>query len=137
MQIDLLQTFHTLSHFAHYMCLFLTLNFELCSSPLLLRLYKQPLTNQTQPDVAPTCCYKSFPGNWQFFLEGCRASHSGLKYSLSLTVCLNHTLIYKYLINTELYLNFSKYIDELLVVKSLINILKFTYFSIHFLQYPF
>ena len=35
-------------------------------------------------------------------------------------------VIHKYLINTELYLTFSKYGDKLLVVKSLINILKFT-----------
>ena len=34
--------------------------------------------------------------------------------------------------DTELYINFSKYIDELLVVKGLTNILKFTYFNIHF-----
>ena len=34
-------------------------------------------------------------------------------------------VIHSYLINTELYLTFSKYNDELLVVKSLANILKY------------
>ena len=89
-------------------------------------------THQAQWDVAPTCCYQGFPGSWQFFLEGCRASHHGSKHCLSPTVWLIHSVIRKYLINTELYVNFSKYIDELLVAKSLTNILKFTYFNIHF-----
>ena len=47
-------------------------------------------------------------------------------------VSLNHTVICKYLINTELYLSFSKYVDKLLVMESLINILKFAYFNIVF-----
>ena len=44
--------------------------------------------------------------------------------------CLNHTVIHKYITNAELYLTFSKYGDKSLVVKSLINILKFAYFNI-------
>ena len=39
---------------------------------------------------------------------------------------LNHTVVHKHLINKELYLTLSKYVDKLLVVKSLINILKFS-----------
>ena len=61
-----------------------------------------------------------------------RASHS-----FNPTVCLNHTVIHKYLIITEPYLAFSKYIDKLLVVKSLINILKLTYFNIVFYSFFF
>ena len=45
--------------------------------------------------------------------------------------------IHKYLNNTRFYINFSKYISELVVAKSLTNIRKFTYFNIHFLQYLF
>ena len=87
--------------------------------------YQLGTTHQTHRDVAPTCFYQGFPGSWQFFLEGCRASHHGSKHSLSPVVCLNHMAIHKYLIHTELYLNFSKYGDQLLVVKSLANILKY------------
>ena len=46
----------------------------------------------------------------------------GLKHSIGPGVCLNDTVI-----NTEVYLTFSKYGGKLLVVKSLLNILKFTY----------
>ena len=106
--------------------------FEVASALVQTTTHQPGTTNQTQRDVTPTCCYQGFPGSWQFFFEGCRASHRGSKHSLSPTVCLNHTVICKYLINTELYINFSKYIDELLVAKSLTNILKFTYFNIHF-----
>ena len=77
-------------------------------------------THQAQRDVSPTCFYQGFPGSWQFFLEGCRVSHHGL----------NH----KHLINTEL---FSKYGDKLLVMKSLLNILKFAYFNIVFYSFFF
>ena len=114
---------------------YLKFPFELHSSQLLLhsyRLHQPGTTHCAQWDVAPTCCCQGFPGSWQFFLEGCRPSHCGSKHSLSPTVCLNHTVIHKYLINTELYLNFSKYNDELLVAKSLTNIPKFTHFKTHF-----
>ena len=87
-------------------------------------------THQAQRDVAPTCFYQGFPGSWHFFLEGCSVSHHGSKRNLSLIVCLNHTVIQKYLINTELYLTFSKYGDKLLTVKCVTNILKFAYFNI-------
>ena len=88
--------------------------------------------HQTQQDVASTCCYQGFSGSWQFFLEGCWASRSGLKHSLIPTVCLNHTVILKYLINTELYINISKYIDELLMAKSFNK-----YSKIHLFQHSF
>ena len=92
-------------------------------------------TNQAQWNVATNCFYQGFLGSWQFFLEGCRAFHSGSKHSLSpTTVCLNHMVIHKY---TELYLTFSKWIDKLLVMKSLVNILKFTYFNIVFYSFFF
>ena len=50
---------------------------------------------------------------------------------------LSHTVIHKYLINTGLYLVFPKYIDKLLVVKSLINILKLNYFNIAYYSFFF
>ena len=75
--------------------------------------------------LCTTCFCKVFPGSWQFFLKGCRASHHGSKHSISPAVCLNHKVIHSYLINTKLYLNFSKYGDKLLVVKSLTNILEY------------
>ena len=92
-------------------------------------------TLQAERDAAPTYFYQGLAGSWQFFLEGCRASHRGLKHSFSVTVCLNHTVIHKYLANKELYLTFSKYVDKLLVVKSLINILKLIYFNIVFYSF--
>ena len=90
-----------------------------------------------------TGCYTNLPLSrlpWeliQFFLEGCRASHHGSKHSLSPTVCLNHTVIHKYLINAEHYLTFSKYFDQLLGVKSLTKILKLTYLIFFFLSFFF
>ena len=39
-----------------------------------------------------TCFYQGFPGSRQFFLEGCRASHWGLKHRPSPLVCLNHSV---------------------------------------------
>ena len=57
------------------------------------------------------------------------------KHSLSSTICFKHTMINKYFTITELYLNFSIYGDKLLVVKSLINILKFTYLNIGFYSF--
>ena len=106
--------------------------FAVASALVLTTTHQQSATHQAQRDVAPNCCYQGFAGSWQFFLESCRVSHCGSKQSLSPTACLNHIVIHKYLINTEPYINFSKYIDKLLVAKSLTNILKFTYFNIHF-----
>ena len=39
-------------------------------------------------------------------------------------------VVHSYLINKELYLTFSKYDEKLLVVKSLVNILKYAYWRI-------
>ena len=46
---------------------------------------------------------------------------------------MNQMAIHEYLINTDLYLTFSNDGDKLLLVKSLMNILKFTYFNIDML----
>ena len=107
-------------------------HFGVASALVQTTTHQSGTTHQAKRDVAPTCCYQGFPGSLQFFLEGCKASHRGSIHSLSPIVCLNHIVIRKYLINTELYLNFSNYIDELLAAKSLTNPLKFTYFNIHF-----
>ena len=106
---------------------YLKLPFELCSLRLLLCSYTHRL--------GTTYFYQGFAASWRFFLKGCKGSHHGLKHSLSSTVCLNHTVIHKYLINTELYLTFSKYVDKLLLVRSLINILKLACFCIVFYPY--
>ena len=83
----------------------------------------QTTTHQlSTTQLGSTYFYQCFPGSWQFFLDGCRALHHGSKHSLSPTVCLNHMVIHKYLINIELYRNLSKYIDELLVAERLTNI---------------
>ena len=65
--------------------------------------------------------------------EDCRASHCGSKNSSSATVCLNHKVVHKYLINAELHLTFLinllnrfNLLNKSLVVKTLINILKFS-----------
>ena len=47
------------------------------------------------PTFGTTCFYQGFPGSWQFFLEGCKASHWGLKRRPGPSVCLNHTMISK------------------------------------------
>ena len=68
---------------------------------------------------------QGFPGSWQFFLDSCRVSQYGSKHSSRPSVCLNYKLQFeftKYIINTELYLTLTKYVDKLLVAKSLINI---------------
>ena len=73
----------------------------------------------------------NFPGLFVVFRSQFELSLQEMSM-LCLSVCLNHTVIHKYLINTKLYLTFSKYDDKLLVVKSLINILKSTYINIAF-----
>ena len=53
-------------------------------------------TLHTFPTFGTICFYHGFPGSWQFFLEGCRASsHWGSKHRTSLSVCLNHTVFSK------------------------------------------
>ena len=49
------------------------------------------------------------------------------KYGSSPTVCLNYTVVYKNINNTELYLTLSKCVDKLLVAKCLINIKHFSW----------
>ena len=77
-------------------------------------------THQAQQNVTLTCFYHGFLCSWQFFQEGCRASCCGSKHSSNQTVCLNHTVVHKYMINAEFYLTLSKYVDKLLVGKSLV-----------------
>ena len=99
-----------------------------CSGPVV---FKAPIgatrfatfaiVETTTHQLSTTCFYQGFLGSWQFFLEGCRASHHGSKHSLIPTVCLNHMVIHKYLTNTELYLTFAKYDDKLLAVKTLMK----------------
>ena len=48
-------------------------------------------TLRSFPTFSTTCFYQGFPGSWQFFLEGCRASHWSLKHRPGPSVCLNHT----------------------------------------------
>ena len=62
----------------------------------------------------------------QLCLEGCRASRWGSKHGLGLSASLNCTLFGNYMISREIYLNYSKYADKLLVGKSVIN---FKHFS--------
>ena len=50
--------------------------------------------------------------------EGCGASHCVSNYSPSPIACLNHTVVHKNMTDTELYLTLSKYVGELLLVKS-------------------
>ena len=57
----------------------------------------------------------------RFCLEGCRASHWGWKHRLSPPVYLNHTVFSNYMISREFFLNLSKHVDKLLVVKNLTN----------------
>ena len=64
------------------------------------------------------------PWGRQFCLEGWMVSHWGLKHRPSPSVCLNHTVFGNYMISREL--NIWKYVDKLLVVKSLINLKHFS-----------
>ena len=82
------------------------------------------------------CCYRKcygfvlyspflllarLPWSQQFNLESCSTSHWVSKHRPCSSVCLNHTVLRNYMISMELYLNLSKYVHKLLVVKSFIN----------------
>ena len=82
------------------------------------------------------CCYRKcngfvlyspflllarLPWSQQFKLESCRTSHWVSKHRPCSSVGLNHTVLRNYMISMELYLNLSKYVHKLLVVKSFIN----------------
>ena len=69
--------------------------------------------------------FKAFLGQ-QLCLEGCRASHWGSKHRLGPSVSLNRTLFGNCMISREIYLNYSKYSEKLLVGKTVIN---FKHFS--------
>ena len=73
------------------------------------------------PDIWQNLLLSRLPWGRQFFLEDCRAFYSGSKHRLGPFVGLNQEIFGNYMISMELYLNFSKYVDKLLVVKSLIN----------------
>ena len=53
------------------------------------------LTLHSFPTFCINCFYQDFPGNRHFFLEGCMASHRGLKHRAGPSVCLNHTVFSK------------------------------------------
>ena len=123
-----------LVQFNHHLVVlpYLKFPFELSSSTSVLvqtTTHQLGTTHLVQWVVVPTWFY------YQGFLEGCRASNRGTKHSLSPNICLNYTVILKYITNAELYLIFSKYVDILLVVKSLINIVKFAYFNVVFYSF--
>ena len=75
--------------------------------------------------LLPNIWYKlllsRLPWGWQFHLKGCGVSHWGSKYRPYPSVCLNHTVFCNCNISRELCLYLSKYVDKLLVAKSLIN----------------
>ena len=107
---------------------YLKLPFEL-RSYYWARTYNHSPTRHYPPDtmgcfINQPAFYEGFPRSWQFFLEDCRASYCGSKHRPSPTVCLNHKVFSIYMINKKLYLNLSKYVDKLLVVKTLINVEK-------------
>ena len=69
----------------------------------------------------PFLLLSGLPWAWQFILEGCRPFYWGLKRRPNPSICFNHTVFGSYMISMELYLNFSKYVNKLLVVESFIN----------------
>ena len=95
-------------------------------------------THLAQWDDAPTCFYQSFPQNWQLLLEYCRVSYCGSKHRLRPSVCLNHAVFSIYMISKKPYVKLSKYVDKLLVVKTLINIRHFSwkYLTLQLKYYP-
>ena len=56
------------------------------------------------PTFGTTCFYQGFPGSPQFFLEGCRASHWGLKHRPGPSVCFNQTAFSKKVLVSRCYL---------------------------------
>ena len=123
-----------LVQFNHHLVVlpYLKFPFELSSSTSVLvqtTTHQLGTTHQVQRGVVLTWFY------YQGFLEDCRTSHRGTKHSLSPNLCLNYMVILKYITNAELYLTFSKYVDILLVVKSLKNIVKFAYFNVVFYSF--
>ena len=90
------------------------MQFAITSALVQTTTHQLATTHQAQRNVSATCFCQGFPGSWQFFLEGCRASHRGSKYTLSPTVWLNHTRIHKHLINTALFNFFLMLVDTFL-----------------------
>ena len=74
---------------------------------------------------------------WQFCLEGCRASHWGLRQRPNPSLCLSHTVFGSFMISRELYLNLSKFVDTLLVVTILINFKRFSEKCYYLIDYWF
>ena len=60
--------------------------------------------------TATICFYQGFSESWQFFLEGCRVFHYGLKYRPVPSVCLYPTVFRKryYSLDSILYVTFSR-----------------------------
>ena len=74
-------------------------------------------THQTQREVAPIYFYQGFPGSCQFFDEGC----TEVRNTKANPLCFfeSHSFQQLYMMNKELYLNLSKYVEQLRVVKRL------------------
>ena len=112
---------------------YLKLPLELRSSRLILQLYRQPLTRHNGVMHQTAFIKVSLEADsYSFKVAGLPTM---VRNSLSPTVYLNHMAIHKCLINADLYLTFSKDNHKLLVVKSLMNNLKFKYFNIVFYSF--
>ena len=73
------------------------------------------------PNIWHNLLLSRLPWGWQLHLEGCRVSQWGSKHRHCPYVCLSHTVLGNYTIKRELYSNFSKYVEKLLMGKSVIN----------------
>ena len=95
-----------------------------CILPLLLRFFTLYPFTTFGASTATTSLYQGIGGSQQFFLEGYRASHCGSKHRPGPSICLNHKMFHNQNNKKKFYLNMSKYVDKLLIVKSIKSQLK-------------
>ena len=89
-----------------------------CILPLLLRFFTLHPFPTFGASTATTSLYQGIGGSQQFFLEGYRASHCGSKHRPGPSICLNQEMFHNQNNKKKFYLNISKYVDKLLIVKS-------------------
>ena len=107
--------------------LYLKFPFELCSYYYARTENHSPTRHY--PPGTMKCCTKLLLSRFTCELAvlpwSCRTSHCGLKQKPSASVCLNRRVFGVYMTSKKLWLNYSKYVDQLLVVKTLIIIRSF------------
>ena len=114
-----LQMFLLSMHFLTSLCFFTAVFAAIASATDLKEVF---FTLRQLFTLQPFLLLLRLPWVWQFSVEGCKAFYWSLKHRPNPSICLNHAVFGNYMISRKLYLNLSKYVDKLLMVKSLINV---------------